>query len=164
MHQLHPHFRAWLDRQLTIVAIIETTGPSAADLASAPLLDPWQAVIIDISGLPVLWGQVTGHPRLGDDAIITSRLLALDAANGWARTTSRWYCLGRPFAAQMQDLARQIEARDEAAPGSITLDVQVPGCRAITDPGELEPIFAAYIAWMHELNAGDRAARGMKEH
>lgn len=164
MHQLHPHFRAWLDRQLATVTILQTTGPAAADLAAAPRLDPWQAVLLDTSGIPALWGEVTGHPKLGDTVILTSRLLALDAANGWARTTSRWYRLGQPFAAQLQDLARQIEARDGAAPGSITMGFQMPGCRVVTDPGELEPVFTRYIAWMRQLDAGDRAARGMKEH
>lgn len=111
MHKLHPHLPAWLDEQLAIVTVLETTGPSAADLASAPLLDPWQAAI-DTSGLPALRGQVIGHPRLGDTAILTSRLIALDTANGWARTLSCWYHLGQPFAGQLQELARRIETSD----------------------------------------------------
>lgn len=163
MHKLHPHLRAWLDKQLAIVTVLESTGPSAADLVAAPLLDPWQAVI-DTSGLPALWGEVTGHPRLGDTAILNSRLIALDPANGWARTTSRWYRLGQPFAAQLQELARQIETRDGTAPGSVAPVFHLRGCRAVTDPATLAPVFAHYIAWMHELDAGDRAARGMKEH
>ncbi|WP_428990946.1 DUF6634 family protein [Methylocapsa aurea] len=45
---------------------------------------------------PALAGAVAGHPALGDRSIVTSDLCALDAAAGWARTSSRFYRLGRP--------------------------------------------------------------------
>lgn len=150
MHNLRPDHRALLDKQLAIVAVLETTGPSGADLAAAPLLDLWQAVI-DTSGRPALCGQVTGHPRLDDNAVFTSRLLALDAANGWARTNSRWYRLGQPFAVQLQELVRQIEIRGGAVRCSVVTAFHPPGCRVITDLDDLEPVLARHIAWPSRL-------------
>ncbi|WP_420024058.1 DUF6634 family protein (plasmid) [Cereibacter azotoformans] len=76
--------------------------PTKADLADAPGLDHWRPVLT-LGGVPLLWGRVSRHPRLGDALITTSPLIALDRDAGWARTFSRWYKLGVPF-----DTLRQV--------------------------------------------------------
>ena len=55
-------------------------GPDAADLAAAPVLDDWRPM--RAAGGMVLWGEVSGHPRLGQAHVVTSRLLALDRSAG----------------------------------------------------------------------------------
>jgi len=79
----------------------------AVQLASAPILDLWR-VLIDqrLYPMPVLWGEVTGHPTLGTDMITTSRLVALNLYAGWARSVNRWYRLGSAFATFGAELAR----------------------------------------------------------
>ncbi|CAL8969061.1 hypothetical protein RHODGE_RHODGE_03531 [Rhodoplanes serenus] len=67
-------------------------APTAADLANAPLLDPWLPAY---TGAPVLTGTVTGHPRLGDRPFIaTTPIYAIDPHRCWVRTWSRFYRLG----------------------------------------------------------------------
>ena len=69
-------------------------GPTVAEIESAPLLDAWCPQPGE-SGRLVLFGRVTGHPRLMDgDLITTSPLLWLDEDRRLARTVSRWYRLG----------------------------------------------------------------------
>lgn len=68
--------------------------PAAPELAAAPLIDRWS--IIRQAGCAVLIGQTTSHPLLREGArTITSPLLRLVPAQGWARTWSRYYRLGR---------------------------------------------------------------------
>jgi hypothetical protein len=44
--------------------------------------------------VPVLFGQVSGHPELPDGPVMTSPIFAADFENGtWCRTLSRWYAL-----------------------------------------------------------------------
>jgi hypothetical protein len=93
MAALSPYERAWLDRALISIAAAKT-GPSAADLAAAPELDLWVPQVSFIGEL-VLDGEVRAHPILGDEAITTSPIIALNPDGSWARTVSRWYRLGR---------------------------------------------------------------------
>ncbi|WP_237152175.1 DUF6634 family protein [Oryzibacter oryziterrae] len=68
--------------------------PTDADLADAPLLDHFT---IELAVAPVLTGAVTGHPTLKGNGrlITTSQLHLLALREGWARTQSRFYRLGR---------------------------------------------------------------------
>lgn len=66
--------------------------PEQGALSAAPLLHGWEA-----TRKPVicLTGKVYGHPRLGDGQIaVTSEVFAIDRAQRWARTMSRYYELG----------------------------------------------------------------------
>lgn len=81
--------------QAALFDLVEA-GPADADLASAPVLDRWFAMQ-DLIGRVMLFGRVSGHPRLGDRNIHTSQVFGLDAAGKWARSFNRWYSLGTPF-------------------------------------------------------------------
>lgn len=72
--------------------------PDRHELAAAPRLDGWRRTLVPAIE-PALVGRVADHPRLrGPRQVVTSRLLAIDADGGWARTLSRYYRLGRPSA------------------------------------------------------------------
>jgi hypothetical protein len=86
-HPMTPNDRTTLDQFLLAINAAEA-GPSAAEIATAPRLELWQPMLSRY-GMPILWGRACGHPRLGDDMITTSALIALDAEAGWARTLSR---------------------------------------------------------------------------
>ncbi|TXH35605.1 MAG: hypothetical protein E6Q98_15025 [Rhodospirillaceae bacterium] len=74
--------------------ILEGEGPTAADLKDAPFLNGWQHAT---RPLTCLTGMVEGHPDLGTGRYIrTSVLWSIDPAEGWARTFSRFYRLGKP--------------------------------------------------------------------
>ena len=77
-------------------------GPSAAEIAAAPLLDAWQQTSSN-EGMTVLVGVVSGHPRLLDGPVTTSPLLLLDVERGFARTVSRWYRIGRSLSDYLRD-------------------------------------------------------------
>jgi len=68
-------------------------APSRSELAEAPLIDDWRAVLTPL-GLR-LSGMVIGHPSLGDRPAIISQLWAADHNGWWVRTLSRFYQLGR---------------------------------------------------------------------
>jgi hypothetical protein len=65
------------------------------DLTNAPLLDDYY--VLPHGDVAVLHGKVSGHPTLRDGYITTSRVTALNAAEGWAETLNRTYCLGKPY-------------------------------------------------------------------
>ena len=75
-------------------AVAAGTSPSAGDLSSAPLLDAWR--VVDWPIAKCLVGTTTGHPRLRGRLMRTSDVWALNVEEGWARTLSRFYRLGRP--------------------------------------------------------------------
>jgi hypothetical protein len=75
--------------------VVAGIPPDPTDLAAAPILSDWSRILVP-SAEAALVGRVSGHPRLPDSRIVTSRLLALDATAGWARTLSRLYRLTRP--------------------------------------------------------------------
>ena len=73
----------------------ELKAPTMTEFVDAPVLENWCTVD---RAEPALAGVVTGHPLLGDRRIVTSGLYLLDPTMGYARTLSRWYRLGNPFA------------------------------------------------------------------
>ncbi len=79
-----------------LARILADGGPSAADLADAPILDRY---VIIPRMRPSLAGFVAGHPILGDRVARTSEVFAIQSDDrdrgGWARTYSRFYRLGR---------------------------------------------------------------------
>ena len=79
-----------------LLADLERIGsgnlPTPAELAQAPLLDPFG---FGTRELPCLIGGNHGHPLLCGPVIKTTELWAFAPALGWARTLSRFYRLGR---------------------------------------------------------------------
>ncbi|SFM65618.1 DUF6634 family protein [Methylobacterium pseudosasicola] len=68
-------------------------GPSADDLAEAPVLDAWEYGIIPVR---VLRGCVSGHPDIADGRPARTSEVYLTDRMTWARTLSRWYRLRVP--------------------------------------------------------------------
>jgi hypothetical protein len=80
-----------LERLAADLRLIESgCGPTAEELARAPLLLNWSFV-----GRPVvaLEGVVVGHPLLGSQPIMTSQLYWVSDDKRCARTLSRFYQL-----------------------------------------------------------------------
>ena len=67
--------------------------PDPDELAVAPILTGWQRIRVPVMEAALV-GHVAGHPQLPPSRIVSSRLLVLDGAAGWARTLSRLYRLG----------------------------------------------------------------------
>ena len=87
--------------------------PEPIMLADAPRIDRWCAAVVD--DLPVLVGVVTGHPRLREGArTMTSPLIRIAPGEGWARTLSRYYRLGRPDRAVLAALRAEGRLRADA--------------------------------------------------
>lgn len=63
------------------------------DLSDAPLIDSY---IVSAMPVTVLIGHITGHPHLSGAVSHTSQLVLAAPQEGWARTLSRYYRLGRP--------------------------------------------------------------------
>jgi hypothetical protein len=88
-----------LERLAALVADVERVHrgvpPEAMAGDDAPILDRW---ILGKRAVPCLAGLSTGHPELigQNRPIYTSDLWLLSRDQGWARTLSRWYRLGRP--------------------------------------------------------------------
>ncbi|WGR63110.1 ATP-dependent Lon protease (plasmid) [Paracoccus ferrooxidans] len=150
---LSPQHRAGLDRALKAIAEAEA-GPTEADLTDAPVIDHWRPLRSG-SRTIVLWGYVSGHPLLGRDTTTTSPLLAIDVEAGWARTKSRWYNLGRPFAALEAELAESIGVE---WPAVDFIQFSLPGYLPLERPDQLPELLASYIAWVREFDAADRSA------
>ncbi|MFE3836047.1 DUF6634 family protein [Pseudogemmobacter sonorensis] len=146
-----PDNRTVLDRLLTAIAAAEA-GPCTEDLLHAPKLDLWRPVVTP-GGVPALWGRGTGHPLLTCDRVLTSQLIGLDAEDGWARTASRWYVLGSPFAVLELDIAHALGMKT-FAPGFIRFDL--PGCLTIDDFDELADLLAEGIERIRRIDAEDR--------
>ncbi|MGA0613337.1 DUF6634 family protein [Paracoccus sp. KR1-242] len=152
---LSPEHRAGLDRALKAIAEAEA-GPTGADLINAPVIDHWRPLRSG-SHTIALWGNVSGHPLLGRDTATTSPLLAINVQAGWARTKSRWYALGRPFAALGAELA---ESMGVNGPAADFIKFALPGYLPLEKPDQLPELLANYIAWVREFDATDRAATG----
>lgn len=67
-------------------------GPTADELAVAPLLSHWAAV--PGTGVLRLVGVVTGHPHVGPGPGTTSPVHAIDRAHAWMRSSNRLWRLG----------------------------------------------------------------------
>jgi hypothetical protein len=86
------------------VSYLRGEAPPPAELARAPRLQSWQAVIVRgrsddgrLRLLMVLVGRVTGHPHIADGRRIhTSEVIWLDRNRNWARSWNRLYRLGAP--------------------------------------------------------------------
>ncbi|WP_145109916.1 DUF6634 family protein [Cereibacter sediminicola] len=127
--------------------------PTGSDLANAPCLDHWRPMLT-LGGVPLLWGRVSRHPRLGDALITTSPLIALDRDEGWARTFSRWYKLGVPF-----DTLRQIVGPEFPQIRELpeVIGFGLPSHIPLDDPEALAHLLAARIDSIRRL--ARRAAR-----
>lgn len=75
-------------------AIRDRNGPTAAELSGAPFLNNWSQ---EVRPAQCLVGYVADHPVIPGVGrpVITSDLWVLAENQGWARTLSRWYLLGR---------------------------------------------------------------------
>lgn len=142
---LTPYKRLWLDRALVSITAAEA-GPSALELDSAPELDLWRPQITVIGQL-VLEGDVRGHPTLGDKAIITSPVIALDPDAHWAKTVSRWY--------RLQHYDPRVGHVHRAHPYLAPL---LPPDRA-----QIDRRLEVYIEWLREMDAQDRQARSPQD-
>ncbi|MFX0547338.1 DUF6634 family protein [Roseovarius sp. S1116L3] len=72
-------------------------GPTASDLARAPVLSHWLVILEPrMIGL-ALMGSAPDHPTCVGELIATSRLCGICKDGTWARTASRWYRLEHPF-------------------------------------------------------------------
>ncbi|MDD9739187.1 ATP-dependent Lon protease [Marinovum sp. SP66] len=140
--------RDLLESALIAIRAVKT-GPTPEDLENAPILDLWRP-LANAHGAVVLWGQVTGHPRITASRIITSRLFALDRQAGWARTYSRWYRLGEPFSEFEANVARDLKI-SEVKRGVISFEVA--GFVPVDDPDLLDRLMAAFIARVHTAEA-----------
>ncbi|WP_284421112.1 MULTISPECIES: DUF6634 family protein [unclassified Bradyrhizobium] len=71
--------------------------PHEFDLAAAPVLDNWEAVVsvgLDGTRSIVICGDVAGHPHKRDgERVTTSPVVWIDRNNGWCRTRNRLYRL-----------------------------------------------------------------------
>ena len=129
----------WAQKLRSAVTAADS-GPSENDLAEAPMLTYWRPHV-SRHGAPILWGIASGHPRLKGGWITTSQLVAIDVEQGWARTASRWYALGRPFADYERTIAKGL-GMEEAPPGFVQMDV--PGYRPRDDLALLDELLAAW--------------------
>lgn len=152
--KLTPEQRLRVDKLLAALDAAEA-GPTAADLTAAPVLDCWRP-LFSRQGTPILWGIVSGHPRLRDnDHITTSPLIALDLGNTWARTVSRWYRLAQPFAELEAKVAEGLNMKKAAG----FLQVDIPGFQLLDDRALLDRLLAAYGERIRILDAEDRESR-----
>jgi len=135
--------RSYLIARIKVAIAALERGPTADDLACAPHADLWRVMLIDGTAAPVLWAKVTDHPDLGRDDVITSRLIGLDRSAGWARTVSRWYRLGRPFADLDGELATSM-----GRPGVSVISFSLPGHSPLDDALLLKRLMAAYLERM----------------
>lgn len=136
-----------LARALKAIAAAET-GPTAKDLAAAPVLDLWRP-LVTLDAASVLWGYVTGYPRIVSGPVVTSVLLAIDRVAGWARTLSRWYVLATSFSAFEGVIAQEQE-------GMRIVGFELSGFLPVDDPEVLDQLIASYVA---RLRAFDKDRR-----
>ncbi|MFC3838177.1 DUF6634 family protein [Paracoccus rhizosphaerae] len=145
MHDPH----SFIDLAKASVAALER-GPTPEDVAEAPLANLWAVLVMDEDDLPVLWGQVSGHPLLGDRQILTSVLVGLNRDAGWARTISRWYRLGRPFPREMIAPASRVHDPKRRAG---YLPLWSSGYLAVVDDALLEAKMARLLVLLKNLEA-----------
>ncbi|MDZ4312091.1 MAG: DUF6634 family protein [Cypionkella sp.] len=150
---LPPDLRAWLEKILASFATAEA-GPTEADLAAAPTLDNWRPFVSKRGGV-ILWGMVSGHPRLSIGPMTTSQLLWICRDEQWARTASRWYRLGQPFAEFEAELAHSLGASGTPA---AFMQFELDGFEPVDDADLLAKFMTTYITKVRAFVAEDRAA------
>lgn len=92
-----------LERLVADLRHLRVNGTPDPDvLLHAPMLDEWT---LTRSATPVLVGRSFGHPLLTGSGrpIRTSPLWVMAPEQGWARTHSRYYRLGRPHGREGRD-------------------------------------------------------------
>lgn len=74
--------------------IVAGEAPTETELAEAPIIDRYY---LGTRSVAALGGFISGHPVLPGDhrPARTSEVWAYAPEQGWARTWSRWYRLGR---------------------------------------------------------------------
>jgi hypothetical protein len=89
--------RAEIARLRALISDLERIGagdlPTQEVLAGAPVIENYRRGIREV---PVLVGDVHGHPRLGTTLVTTTTLWAFAPKLGWARTQGRYYRLLNP--------------------------------------------------------------------
>lgn len=131
-------------------------GPAVPELARAPEIDLWLPVLHHL-GAPCLWGQVRDHPILGGDDIMTSPVVALNVEEGWARSCSRWYRLGRPFFRLRDAIAAELS---EMNPANLDLLFEFPGAHPIGDLDIAQQMIADFVALVREQICGQQDGCG----
>lgn len=127
-----------------MIAIRSTElGVSDDDLADAPQLELWLPVRNQF-GVLALWGQVTDHPTLGKDDIITSPLVAWGPDEGWARSISRLYRLGQPLFTLKHELAGHF--REETS----CLAIEIAGVRPVEELDAANQLIALFVAHVRQ--------------
>lgn len=107
--------------------IAADSGPSSADLRSAPLLDRWTIGFVPAA---CLTGAVYGHPILGDKArVTTSQLVMLEPSKSWARTVSRFYRLGSAVPSGLNQRSAALAELPMHLPDPNTPDVAANRCQ-----------------------------------
>ena len=89
-------------------------SPTSEALRTAPVIERWCALreVFEEATYPCLIGYVSGHPILREGARVrTSALIRIEPQEGWARTWSRHYRLGKRDAAMFQELERDRRLR-----------------------------------------------------
>lgn len=93
---LSPHIELYVDRCERLLADLKAIqageGPTEAELAAAPLIERYSKVYAPV---PCLSGLILGHPGMDNGPGRTSDLWVVAPDQGWVRTLSRYYRLGR---------------------------------------------------------------------
>lgn len=94
-------------------------------LSGAPFLTNWHAVQPTPSYVELV-GMCSGHPRLRDGHISTSRVLYIDPGLAWARTASRYYRLGDRAPTDLGDgmILTQIDGKPIRSPHDLQSALQ----------------------------------------
>lgn len=137
----------WAGKIRSAMKAVDAGAPEAG-LARAPNLTYWRPHI-SRRWAPILWGMVSGHPKLSDGWITTSQLVAIDPDFRWARTASRWYALGQPFSEYEAMIARGLKF--EGAPAGF-VQIDVPGFRPLDDMSRLDELLAVWRVRMLSEN------------
>ena len=86
-----------------IERLVANGGPTAADLARAPVIDLYRPAQRPTTALI---GVIAGHPTVRNRHVaMTTEIFAIDPERGWARSWSRLYALGFPV--EFRDRRRQ---------------------------------------------------------
>jgi len=67
-------------------------GPTAADLARAPILFDWEPKL-NSAHEPAIRGAVSGHPAIPDGEFLRAEILAVDPDLTWIRTWTGFFRL-----------------------------------------------------------------------